>query len=63
MDKELHQELSKLLHQVIPIINYKGVLITKTKEGFLVHGQKVKTEKEVDEIIQKGLNAIKQSII
>jgi len=47
---------------VIPIVNYRGCLITKLIGGYEVHGKKCLTEADVDEVINQGLAAIKKSI-
>jgi len=48
---------------VLQIQKYRGCLVVKNKNGYCIFGRKVKTEKEVDDIIDKGLNSIENSII
>lgn len=47
---------------VIPIVNYRGCLVTKLIGGYEVHDKKCLTEADVDNIIDSGLASIKKSI-
>lgn len=42
---------------------YKGVIVQKLIGGYMVLGEKVVTEKEVDLVIKKAVNSIFQSAI
>lgn len=59
--KEQHP-LLKVKWGVIPIVNYKNCLIEKIIGGYKIFGQKMSTEKEVDEAITKSEQAIQNSI-
>lgn len=61
MKNEIHP-LKKINWGVIPIENYRGVLVTKIIGGYTVLGKKAKTEEAVDEIIDKASETLLQSI-
>lgn len=61
MSKEQH-ELKKIDWPVIPIMVYRGCLVTKIIGGYTIFGRKCKTESEVDAIIDKSYDIIKNSL-
>ncbi len=54
--------LNKVKWGVIPICNYKGILVTKTREGYSVLGQNVRTPEEVDGVIKVAGKHLQNSI-
>ena len=55
--------LEKIRFGIVPIANYKGVLLTKLKNGYKVFGQKVSTPQEVDVLIDNACESIKKSLV
>lgn len=55
--------LLKIRWGIIPIVNYNGVLVTKTKEGYSINKNNFKTTEEVDSFLEKTYKAIEKSII
>lgn len=61
MQNEIHP-LKKINWGVIPIENYRGVLVTKIIGGYTVLGKKAKTEQMVDDIIDKAKDNLLESV-
>ena len=57
-----HPLKNKDLWGVIPIVNYKNCLVTKTKKGYTIFGKEVSTPEEVDSVIEDGIKALEKSI-
>lgn len=61
-DYKSNDYLSRI-SEVICISNYRGCLVQKTKQGFNIFGQNASSQKEVDNVINKGLLSIQKSIV
>lgn len=59
----MKHELEKMSWGVIPISTYRGCLITKDKNGYVVFGQKVSNPKEVDLLIDNAGQSISNSLV
>lgn len=55
--------LDKMSWGVIPISTYRGCLITKDKDGYIIFGQKVSNPEDVDLLIDGAGEAIAESIL
>jgi len=55
-------ELEKVSWGVIPIYNYKGILVEKLIGGYKVFGQTCIKPEEVDLIIQESCSILSESI-
>ena len=51
------------LMTVMQISNYRGCLLTKTKDGFKILGRDCKDMKEVDEILDAAFTGFSNNII
>lgn len=58
----MKHQLEKIMRSSIPITTYRGVLVTKTKDGYSVLNKHCKTVEEVDVIIDNAENHIKKSL-
>lgn len=56
-------ELEKLLNKVVPIVMYRGCLVTKIKTGYKVLGVNCETVEEVDKVISDAADSIKKSLL
>ena len=56
-------ELKTVIWGVIPIVNYRGVLVTKIPMGYQVFNKKAISQEEVDEIIDNHLKSLEGSLI
>lgn len=48
---------------IIPIVNYKNCLVEKLKDGYKIFGQKVSKPEQVDEIINKASQSLRNSLV
>ena len=62
MPEPKEKSLTAILNTVIPIGFYRGCLVKKLIGGYEIFGQKVSTEKEVDEKINESLKHLQLSI-
>ena len=51
------------LNKVVPVFNYRNVLVEKIIGGFMVMGKKCKTMEQVDDIIDESLRTVGKSIV
>lgn len=58
----MKHQLEKIKWGIIPLVSYRGVLVTKIKEGYSVLNKHCKTVEEVDVIIDNAENHIKKSL-
>ena len=53
----------KELSKVVPIFQYRNVLVEKVIGGFMVMGKKCKTMEQVDDLIDESLRTVGKSIV
>ena len=51
------------LKKVIPVFNYRNVLVEKIIGCFMVMGKKVKSMDDVDDVIDESLRTVGKSIV
>ena len=51
------------LKKVIPVFNYRNVLVEKIIGGFMVMGKKVKSMDDVDDVIDESIRTVGKSIV
>lgn len=59
------QSFDNLFKSIIPIASYRGVIVSKTKEGYKIFQNNsviAKNKEEVDAVIEKALNSLSKSI-
>ncbi len=50
------------LNKVVPVFNYRNVLVEKIIGGFMVMGKKVTSMNDVDDLIDESLRTVGKSI-
>ena len=51
------------LNKVVPVFNYRNVLVEKIIGGFMVMGKKVTSMDDVDDVIDESLRIVGKSIV
>ncbi len=62
MQKQSPHELNNILSKIVPVVNYRGVLVFKLIGGFECLGVKCKTPKDVDALIDASLKNLENSL-
>lgn len=58
----MKHQLEKIKWGIIPITTYRGISVTKTKDGYMVFEVPCKTPEDVDDLINAAHNHVKNSL-